>query len=294
VVAVGWAVPGSSTRDYSALQRRLLLHAQACSSQIVKSGTVWCGRAESDNNRDVEEGKERNTVLVAVHFLGNLYAAQGKLSEAEQMYERALRGREDALEPTHTSTLDTVNNLGILYANQGKLDEAEQMYERALRGYEAALGSDLFQQYKPTLNTLENIGDRYAMSKIEIMHTGMGTKNQLPYKGCGCMFWRAMRFCGLAMGEAAPPMFELSAMLRRKALVMSESAGRLRKMGWMMQKQSTRAATLLLYILANMATNMLRSKTVRDFVPALLRTRVDIIFAILYFERAVVVKPARG
>jgi tetratricopeptide (TPR) repeat protein len=247
-----WAVPGSSTRDYSALQRRLLLHAQACSSQIVKSGTVWCGRAESDNNRDVEEGKERNTVLVAVHFLG------------------------------------------ILYANQGKLDEAEQMYERALRGYEAALGSDLFQQYKPTLNTLENMGDRYAMSKIEIMHTGMETKNQLPYKGCGCMFWRAMRFCGLAMGEAAPPMFELSAMLRRKALVMSESAGRLRKMGWMMEKQSTRAATLLLYILANMATNMLRSKTVRDFVPALLRTRVGIIFAILYFERAVVVKPPRG
>lgn len=37
------------------------------------------------------------------------------------MYERALRGYEEALGPKHTSTLDTVNNLGLLYADQGKL-----------------------------------------------------------------------------------------------------------------------------------------------------------------------------
>jgi len=37
VVAVGLTVPESSTPDYCALQRRLLLHAQACSSEIVNS-----------------------------------------------------------------------------------------------------------------------------------------------------------------------------------------------------------------------------------------------------------------
>jgi tetratricopeptide (TPR) repeat protein len=58
------------------------------------------------------------------------------------MFERALRGYEEALGPTHMSTLATVSNLSLLYKDQGKLDEAEQMYERALRGYEAALGSD--------------------------------------------------------------------------------------------------------------------------------------------------------
>jgi hypothetical protein len=31
------------------------------------------------------------------------------------MYERALRGKEEALRPTYTSTLGTVNNLGNLY-----------------------------------------------------------------------------------------------------------------------------------------------------------------------------------
>jgi tetratricopeptide (TPR) repeat protein len=68
----------------------------------------------------------------AFHNLGNLYADQGKLAEAEKMYTRALQGKEEALGPDHTSTLSTVNNLGNLYANQGKLAEAEEMYTRAL------------------------------------------------------------------------------------------------------------------------------------------------------------------
>lgn len=97
VVAVGWAVPASSTRDYAALQRRLLLHAQACFRQIVKSEAVWRGSAEGGSDRDVDEGEERETVLDAVHMLGVLYADQGRLGEAEKMYQRALRGYEEAL-----------------------------------------------------------------------------------------------------------------------------------------------------------------------------------------------------
>ena len=46
------------------------------------------------------------------------------------MYTRALQGKEEALGPKHTSTLDTVNNLGALYKDQGKLAEAEAMYTR--------------------------------------------------------------------------------------------------------------------------------------------------------------------
>ncbi len=51
-----------------------------------------------------------------------------------------MAGKEEALGPKHTSTLDTVNNLGLLYADQGKLEEAEQMYDRALARKEEALG----------------------------------------------------------------------------------------------------------------------------------------------------------
>jgi hypothetical protein len=55
--------------------------------------------------------------------------------------KRALRGKEKAWGPDHTSTLDTVNDLGNLYKFQAKLEEAEKMYGRALQGYEKAFGS---------------------------------------------------------------------------------------------------------------------------------------------------------
>ena len=62
----------------------------------------------------------------------------------------------------------------------------------------------------------------------------------------------------------------------------------------MMLKHNTGAATLLIHILANIATPMLVSKTVRGLVPALLRTKVAIILAILYFDSAAaMVNPPR-
>jgi hypothetical protein len=60
----------------------------------------------------------------------------------------------------------------------------------------------------------------------------------------------------------------------------------------MMEKQRTGAATLLIHMLANMATNMFVSRTVLGFVPALLSTKVAIILAILYLDSAAaMVKP---
>jgi len=58
------------------------------------------------------------------HNFGLLYSDQGKMAEAEEMYMRALRGKEKALGAVHTSTLDTVHNLGNLYSDQGKMAEA--------------------------------------------------------------------------------------------------------------------------------------------------------------------------
>jgi hypothetical protein len=62
----------------------------------------------------------------------------------------------------------------------------------------------------------------------------------------------------------------------------------------MMEKHKTGAATLLIHILANAATNMLVTRTVLGLVPALLRTKVAILFAISYFDNAAaMVKPPR-
>ncbi|KAH8193551.1 hypothetical protein TruAng_012283 [Truncatella angustata] len=73
------------------------------------------------------------------------------------MYLRALRGKEKACGPDHTSTLSTVNNLGLLYKDQGKRVEAEDMYLRALRGFEKAWGPD----HTSTLETVNNLGLLY-------------------------------------------------------------------------------------------------------------------------------------
>jgi tetratricopeptide (TPR) repeat protein len=102
-------------------------------------------------------------VLSALANLGLLYRDQGKLAEAEQMFLRALAGKEKALGPDHPSTLDTVDNLGLLYRDQGKLAEAEQIYRRALAGREKALGLD----HTSTLDTVNDLGTLYrAQGKL--------------------------------------------------------------------------------------------------------------------------------
>jgi tetratricopeptide (TPR) repeat protein len=124
---VGLHAPSRNAQQYWVTQQRLLRHANRTRGSM---GSLLAGE-----DADM-------TITPAIHKLGDLYKDQCKLDEAEEMYERALQGREKALGRDHTSTLETVNNLGILYADQGKLDKAEEMYERALAGYEKTLGSD--------------------------------------------------------------------------------------------------------------------------------------------------------
>ncbi|KAJ5195474.1 uncharacterized protein N7498_008912 [Penicillium cinerascens] len=144
LISVGWTVPSASERNYSELQQRLIPHAN-----YVRLGEMF--------GNDIA-GWE------AFHGLGNLYKDQGKLKEAEEMYQRALAGKEKALGPDHTSTLNTVNNLGLLYADQGKLKEAEEMYQRALAGLEMALGPD----HISTRHVANNLGVLYKdQGKLE-------------------------------------------------------------------------------------------------------------------------------
>lgn len=72
-------------------------------------------------------GPENLSTLDIVDHLGSVYQAQDKLVEGEELYDRALLGREKVLGLEHTDTLTTVNNLGGLYQAQDKLVEAEAM-----------------------------------------------------------------------------------------------------------------------------------------------------------------------
>ncbi len=59
-------------------------------------------------------GLEHISTLDTVNNLGNLYSNQGKLVEAEKMYQRALEGYERLRVPTHPSTKGIRRNLSSL------------------------------------------------------------------------------------------------------------------------------------------------------------------------------------
>jgi tetratricopeptide (TPR) repeat protein len=124
---VGLHVPSTNALQYWVTQQRLLRHANQCYGFV---------------DAVLARQKDGMKTITAIHGLGELYFNQGKLDKAEEMFERALQGREKALGRDHPSTLGTVNNLGNLYRKQGKLDEAEEMYERALQGYKNRFGSN--------------------------------------------------------------------------------------------------------------------------------------------------------
>jgi tetratricopeptide (TPR) repeat protein len=145
-LVVGSAIPTKKEPGYSILQRRLLPHCDRIYSLTQRVSSF-----------DVSHKEVTDYLMASYHNLGALYSDQGKLKEAEEMYQRALKGYEKAWGPEHTSTLDTVNNLGILYRDQGKMKEAEEMYQRALKGYEKAWGPE----HPLTLNTVNNLGILY-------------------------------------------------------------------------------------------------------------------------------------
>ena len=137
---VGAHVPREEDIQPWLIERRLLQHAGRCSYMVL-------------NNLVLDDN-----ITWECHQLGILYADQGKLAEAEQMYQRALQGTEKAWGPEHTPTLSIVHNLGNLYAGQGKLVEAEQMYLQALQGHEKAWGLE----HTSTLDIVNNLGNLYA------------------------------------------------------------------------------------------------------------------------------------
>jgi tetratricopeptide (TPR) repeat protein len=144
ITTIGLAVPAHNTRDSPTVQRRILPHA-------IHLLRYW------SHVSDVQDIVDKTAFLGGLNNLGRLYWRGGRLAEAEEMYQRALKGKEKALGAEHTSTLNTVNNLGLLYMDQGRLAEAEEMYQRALKGKEKALGAE----HTSTLDIVNNLGLLY-------------------------------------------------------------------------------------------------------------------------------------
>ena len=193
ITVVGFAQPHNTKRSYWEIERRLLPHTSRCIAlldNVIKESlkrddlldlnrAVWHSgilfqdqlnltEAEAmyqwalESDKKHSEGEvdpDPNPDLTArIHnSLGNLYLKQGKLDEAEAMFQRALTGFEELSGSDIKYTMMVISNLGVLYEQQGKLAEAEALFKRALAWYTDTLGSD----HMETVDVVINLGNVY-------------------------------------------------------------------------------------------------------------------------------------
>jgi tetratricopeptide (TPR) repeat protein len=86
-------------------------------------------------------GTDHPGYAVALNKLAIVFLAEGKYSEAEGLFKRALAIREKALGANHSDVGQTLNNLALVYQDQGKYEDAEGLLKRALVIREKALGA---------------------------------------------------------------------------------------------------------------------------------------------------------
>ncbi|MCJ1231793.1 hypothetical protein MMC12_008472 [Toensbergia leucococca] len=127
------------------VKQETLLHINAC----VQNDRETVG----DLRGSALEHRSYSTSLFA-----SCYQFSGRYDDAEELYKRALAGREEQLGPDHPDTLGTVENLAIVYRNKGRYDDAEELYKRALAGNEEQLGPD----HPDTLRTVQNLANVYS------------------------------------------------------------------------------------------------------------------------------------
>jgi tetratricopeptide (TPR) repeat protein len=101
-------------------------------------------------------GADHAYYAVALNRLGIVCWWQGKYTEAEGLFKRALAIREKALGAKHPDVGQTLNNLALVYGAQAKYTEAEGLFKRALAIREKALGAN-HPDVGRSLNNLANV-----------------------------------------------------------------------------------------------------------------------------------------
>mmetsp|Transcript_30163 Transcript_30163/g.44576 ORF Transcript_30163/g.44576 Transcript_30163/m.44576 type:complete len:137 (-) Transcript_30163:118-528(-) len=87
-------------------------------------------------------GSKHLDTLTSLNKMAALLSDEGKLEEAEQMYEEAApEGRREMLENKYLDTLSSVSDMVALLSDLGKLEEAEPSYKEAQEGWRSLFGN---------------------------------------------------------------------------------------------------------------------------------------------------------
>ena len=120
-----------------------------------------------------EDEPEHEDLVTTVSNLASVRKAQGRLSEAAEGYERALRMEEKvyaATQPNHPELATTISSLAGVREAQGRLQEAEEGYERALRIREIVFADEL-DHPSLTMTAQKLAGVREARSAVRVTDT---------------------------------------------------------------------------------------------------------------------------
>jgi tetratricopeptide (TPR) repeat protein len=96
-------------------------------------------------------------LAISLDRLAGLYYHQGRYSDAEPLYLRALVINEQQLGANHPNTATSLNNLASLYCSIGRYGDAEPLYLRALGISEQQLGAN----HPSTATSLNNLANLY-------------------------------------------------------------------------------------------------------------------------------------
>ncbi len=170
VSIVGLSIPEATERNYGAIQKRLLRHAESClwwfqelditgildsnfgRSALERLGDLYLDQGEPEQAQTLYEwvldykkdiyDPEHPTIFFSINRLAFLHAVQGQLATAEKMFQQVLSARKQSCGTDHPDYLETVSDLADVYADQGRGEEAEANYLAALEGFEKHFASD--------------------------------------------------------------------------------------------------------------------------------------------------------
>ena len=103
-------------------------------------------------------GSEDSRVATSLNALATTYHEQGRYTEADLAYHKALTLWETALGPEGENVAICLNNLAKLYQDRGQFAQAEPLLKRALAIEERLLGAGNLEQAK----SLDYLGDLYS------------------------------------------------------------------------------------------------------------------------------------
>ncbi|CAM9768461.1 unnamed protein product [Scytosiphon promiscuus] len=89
-----------------------------------------------------QDEQESKDVASICSDLGHLYVLQGKLTDAEPVFEASQGIIEKVLGPDHPKMAESLNNRAGLFESKGMYGEADQLYLRAIEIGEKALGPE--------------------------------------------------------------------------------------------------------------------------------------------------------